>query len=758
MAQFRSHCSQWLSVWNHNSFLRSKKSCIRNSIQIILIMSCQRTVGVDEGMMKAIKLLKTGDHRVAAEDAVANILRAANIAYASVDQNRVITHTQGDVAGILGLGTNEQLAGSIVTEILGAFQLEDTETGSSFTPKFVAQSIEKSLASSNSHGTSVRLTTLDGRRVRVDTWYHGSDSPAGCTMVFRDVTTDSQYRNLFEIAMGAANAGFWSMDLQSGEFTFSDSVTKRLTETEQAKMKKNGMFSILHPDDLAPVADQWAKAREARGEFDFKYRVCTAESPSMWQRSIGEIVCAPDGTPLGATAFVMDITEDVSKSLALSAERSASKAKSEFLARMSHEIRTPLNAIIGMSDSLRDEPLSEDVREVITDIENAAEGLHHLLSRTLDHAKLMSEKVQIDFEPTNLSGLLGTVSRLWKPQISTKGLAFKTIIDPKLPASLYLDEFRLQQCLNNLLSNAAKFTKLGSVTLIARQAVINEKAHLVIAVKDTGIGMKESEASRIFDPFTQADGSIQREYGGTGLGMSITKNLCELMGGQVRLKTAPNEGSTFALILPIMTLAKELPVKEPKSYTLPSEETQPAVARTPPQPTPKALAPAELSASPAMAATEKNIVKLPAETNPQTERPFEGLNVLCVEDNPINQKVVKRLIGKRVAELYFADNGRDALNVLNTVPVDVVLMDIHMPIMDGIEATLEIRQSSQAYANVIIIALTADPDYQQRRICRNIGMDDTIAKPVKREDILGAFGRTLHKLSSNYGQEVALSA
>ena len=139
-------------------------------------------------------------------------------------------------------------------------------------------------------------------------------------------------------------------------------------------------------------------------------------------------------------------------------------------------------------------------------------------------------------------------------------------------------------------------------------------------------------------------------------------------------------------------------------------------------------------------------------------KPFEGLNVLCVEDNPINQKVVKRLIGKRVNQLYFADNGREALNILNTVPVDVVLMDIHMPVMDGIETTLEIRKSNETYANVIIIALTADPDYQQRRICRNIGMDDTIAKPVKREDILDAFDRTLSKLSDNFGQEVSLSA
>jgi CheY-like chemotaxis protein len=119
---------------------------------------------------------------------------------------------------------------------------------------------------------------------------------------------------------------------------------------------------------------------------------------------------------------------------------------------------------------------------------------------------------------------------------------------------------------------------------------------------------------------------------------------------------------------------------------------------------------------------------------------------------------VKRLIGKRVKDLYFAENGREALNILNTVPVDVVIMDIHMPVMDGIETTLQIRKSNEAYANVIIIALTADPDYQQRRICRNIGMDDTIAKPVKREDILDAFDRTLSKLSDKFGQEVSLSA
>lgn len=699
--------------------------------------------------MKALKIRQTGDRRLGAEAAAANILRAANIAYATVDDQCVIRHTEGDVAGILGLGTNEQLTESILTEILGAFKLKDPVSGFEMKPKDVAEFIGESFASGKSHRRTVIATTLDGRRVRAHTWFDGSN---GCTVVLRDVTKESQYRDLFEIAMGAANAGFWSLDLKTKKFTYSPWVTKYLTLAEQSQLNEEGLFSLVNPDDRLAMSSDWAKAVASRGEFDFKYRVSTEHNPHMWHRSIGRIVCAPDGTPLGATAFIMDVTESESKTQALSAERVASQAKSEFLARMSHEIRTPLNAIIGMSDSLRDEALSPDVREVITDIENAAEGLHQLLSRTLDHAKLLSNRVQIDLADTNLHDLLSTVSRLWKPQISTKGLTFKTVIDPQLPETLLVDEFRLQQCLNNLLSNSAKFTKQGGVTLIARQAMMKGEPHLVIAVKDTGIGMSDSEAGRIFDAFTQADGSIQREYGGTGLGMSITKNLCELMGGQVRVKTAPNDGSTFALILPILKSADALTVPEvsrPEMF-VPAEKPTPELqeSKATVEKTPVPLVP-EIRETPT------NIENLDTE---KPAEPFEGLNVLCVEDNPINQKVVKRLIGKRVAQLYFADNGREALNILNTVPVDVVLMDIHMPIMDGIETTLEIRKSSEAFANVIIIALTADPDYQQRRICRNIGMDDTIAKPVKREDILNAFGRTLNKLSKKFGQEVTLSA
>ena len=668
-----------------------------------------------------------------------NVLKGADLAYAHVDDRLVIQHIQGNLASILGVGTNDKLNGSELHDVLGAFRIEVPEIGSSITPKEAVALIEKSMKAENAHRTKVVLTTLDGRRVSVNVWYDGQE---GCTFVVRDVTTENRYRNLFEIAMSAADAGFWSVDFKSGRFTFSASVTSRLTEKERARLQSNGLFSIIHPDDVASITTEWADVIQARRDFDLTYRVRTQSQGDMWQRSIGQITCAPDGTPLGATAFVMDISKDVTQTEALKAERSASKAKSEFLARMSHEIRTPLNAIIGMSDSLKDETLSEEVRGVIGDIESAAEGLHYLLSRTLDHAKLMSDKVAICLESTDPKKVLGTAARLWKPQISRKGLQFQVAIDPKLPNSLLLDEFRLQQCLNNLLSNAAKFTKSGGVTLVARKAVVDNKPHLVLAVKDTGIGMTSQEKTQIFYPFMQADASIQREYGGTGLGMSITKNLCELMGGNIRVKTERGQGTTFAMVLPILKSEAELPNAR-------QQHVAPAIAIE--MESREDVSPEKL-AGPIPGA----IVKAPDEMS--APQPFEGLNVLCVEDNPINQKVVKRLIGQRVKELYFADNGREALNILNTVPVDVVLMDIHMPIMDGIETTLHIRKSNETYANVIIIALTADPDYQQRRICRNIGMDDTIAKPVKREDILDAFDRTLSKLSDKFGQEVSLSA
>jgi len=670
----------------------------------------------------------TAENTSFADDFVTNpmLANAEGLGFVIVDETHAIISANAFFYEIMGLPTTPVTEGHNLEQVLDILDMKDAEGEASFSSEALLGLIQTSFNSEQEHRTTFMATTRDGRHIRLNAWYTGTGRMLA---TIRDITDSHRHRNLIDIAMDAANAGFWSMSFNTGKFTYSDSVLRRLSDQEIQKMQNQGLWSIIHPKDLPEMTKTWQAIIAGEKPFDIVYRVMTERDGIMWQRSVGQIEYGSDGNMLAATAFVIDITKDIQKRNELSAAKEASKAKSEFLARMSHEIRTPLNAIIGMSDSLKDEDLSEDIMEVVEDIEQAAEGLHHLLSRTLDHAKLISDKMQVDLHKENVREVVNTSVRLWQPQCSAAGIKLQVHYGPKIPDTLLLDGFRIQQCLNNLLSNAVKFTRSGRIDVIVKMAVVKSQNSLVIAVKDTGIGMTAEQSNSIFEAFVQADNSISRKYGGTGLGMSITRQLTELMGGNIRVQSAVNEGSTFAMILPILSNADDLRDSGAKTSHLSSTLDRPP----PPAPVLTDIKQAE-------------------------KKPFEGLSVLCVEDNPVNQKVVKRLIGKRVAGLHFANNGREALDILGMVHVDVVLMDIHMPVMDGIEATIEIRGSNEPWANVVIIALTADPDYQQKRICKNIGMDDTIAKPVKREDILKAFDRTMGNISEEYGVQIKLTA
>ena len=659
-----------------------------------------------------------------------SLAKAEGLGYAKIGGDMIINYVSPDLYKIMGAERDTDLVGQRLDRVLTSIGLYNDQENKAFDINDLSTLIKARQSAEEGRRTTLLATTLDGRQVRVNIWYQENGE---MLTTVRDVSDERRKINLLEIAMDAADAGFWSMNFADGKFTYSDSVLRRLNAEEIKKTQNQGLWSIIHRDDLSEMTKTWQSIVAGTKPFDLTYRVVTEKDGIMWQRSVGQIERGSDGRLVGATAFVRNITDEVKKQSDLLTAKEASKAKSEFLARMSHEIRTPLNAIIGMSDSLKDEDISEEVLDVINDIEQAAEGLHHLLSRTLDHAKLMSTKMQVDLQRAVLKDVIDNSVRLWQPQCTAHGVALRVHIDSNIQDDLLLDTFRLQQCLNNLLSNAAKFTENGRIDVIAKTAEVKGRPSIVIAVKDSGIGMSPEEAKMIFDPFSQADGTISRRYGGTGLGMSITKQLIELMGGEIRVKSVLGEGTTFALILPILKTAEELKDLggDIKTQHTPSQLDTPL-------------------------ATE--LKKFDSQAPRNSEEPFEGLSVLCVEDNPINQKVVKRLIGKRVSSLNFANNGREALDVLSAMHVDVVLMDIHMPVMDGIEATLEIRGSKEPWANVVIIALTADPDYQQKRICKNIGMDDTIAKPVKREDILNAFDRVMGSINRDFSQPIKLMA
>ena len=257
--------------------------------------------------------------------------------------------------------------------------------------------------------------------------------------------------------------------------------------------------------------------------------------------------------------------------------------------------------------------------------------------------------------------------------------------------------------MNNLISNAVKFTPNGNIkVLLTTQQKEGSKPRLIFAVQDNGIGMSKDQQNQIFEAYTQGDKSIAGRFGGTGLGMTITKEIIELMGGTISVRSELGKGSVFILSLPYHK-DSEASFEEDCNHL---------------------------------------VEQLLDEAKPEPTN-YSKLKILVADDNATNHMVVMSLIESLVAEVHLASDGQEALDILKTTDIDIILMDIHMPVMDGIEATLSIRSSEETWSDVSIIALTADPQYQQKRLCKNIGMDEALAKPVKLSDILEAFDNVL---------------
>jgi len=679
------------------------------------------------------------------KDNLAEMLSVAEtVGYVYVKDDNKVHAVNQIFLDIVDFPKDQQVIGMDANDALTVFELSDIENDKPIQAAALPELIKQSRNSTNPHWSELLARTKDGRRIYIGSWFNGKGE---FLSTVRDISEERKQKRLFDMVMKAANAGYWSLDYTTGKYTYSQSLLDRLTPDEITRIQDNGLFSIIHREDMTEIVRSWQEIMNGERPFDITYRIELEKEGTKWQQSLGVLEHGSDGSLVGVTAFNRDITEEIAQKNNLIRAERASTAKSEFLARMSHEIRTPLNAIIGMADSLHDEDLSEDIREVIDDIEMAADGLHTLLSKTLDHSKLLSNKMEATLVEENPREIAEACEKLWKPQASNKGLTLKLHVDEKTPQIAELDGFKVQQCLNNLLSNAIKFTEQGRVDIIVRPVSVKGRDHIVFAVKDTGIGMTPDESQAIFKPFAQADDTISRKYGGTGLGMSIAKQMTELMGGTMRVNSERGKGTTFAIILPAsaQTEQKTIPAPTPIPAPIPAptpNHIQPELVHSNPD-----VAEPKQEFEPSEVPQEPELIEAMNQTGDDGLRPpaeaFNGLSVLCVEDNDVNQRVVKRLIGKRVANLSFAGNGLEALNLLEDEHFDVVLMDIHMPIMNGIEATMEIRESGKSWANVAIIALTADPDYQQKTICRNIGMNGTIAKPVRRQDIIEAIDQVL---------------
>jgi signal transduction histidine kinase len=363
------------------------------------------------------------------------------------------------------------------------------------------------------------------------------------------------------------------------------------------------------------------------------------------------------------------------------AAMSASAAKSVFLATMSHELRTPMNGVLGMAHALTAGPLNDQQARQVDMLIRSGEGLMTILNDVLDVSKIEAGKLDLEILAFDIRDLVDETVGLWTEAANGKDVRLDCAFDALAPTWVSGDPTRLRQILTNLISNALKFTASGSVTVRVGPA---GAAFLELQVVDTGIGMSAEQQSRLFQTFSQADASITRRFGGTGLGLAICKQLTELMGGAITLNSAPGAGSAFTLALP-----------------LPVAKAPEIAPRTPCQ-------------------------------------GIAGLRVLVADDNRINQLVARTILEAAGAVVEVADNGRHALERLAERVYDAVLMDVHMPDMDGLEALRRVRAGAAGAGDIPVIALTADVMHGDEGDLLACGFDAVQPKPIRPADLVRA--------------------
>jgi len=372
----------------------------------------------------------------------------------------------------------------------------------------------------------------------------------------------------------------------------------------------------------------------------------------------------------------------------------ASQAKSTFLATMSHELRTPLNGMLGLAQALKLEPLETGEREQVELLEDSGRNLLTLLNDVLDLSKIEAGKLEIAPIPGDLALVCGRLARVHAPLAAEKGLKIGFVAAEDMPANLSFDPVRVRQCVSNLLSNAVKFTAAGEVTMRLRCGPLEEgEVMALIEVSDTGVGMSSETLAKLFGAYVQADASTARRFGGTGLGLNITRRLAQMMGGDVTVESHEGMGSTFTL-----------------SFRCQAEEPE---------------------------LDQEDGVE-----EPTVLSDLQGARILLVEDHPVNRKIVNLMLGPFGCAIVEAEHGQAALDRLDIERFDVVLMDVNMPVMDGLEATRRIRGHS-GWKDLPVIGLTADVIEDQVLACREAGMDDFVIKPVDMASLVAALIRAV---------------
>lgn len=503
------------------------------------------------------------------------------------------------------------------------------------------------------------------------------------------------------LAINGSKLGIWDNNIATGEAYWSLRMKEILGVTsDDEQLSLDMLIDMMHPDDKSRVSARLNQHLKDKRPYEIEYRIRRlSDGEYRWIYVVGEAVFGDDGAPTRILGSSYDITDrKVAEERLIESEKraqQADRAKSEFLAAMSHEIRTPLNGVLGMAQALAMEDISGDCKEMVDTILESGKTLTSILNDVLDLSKIEAGKLEIAPTTGDLVHTLRRIEQLWRPRAQEKNIDLKIQMNGEIPPALEYDSVRLKQCLNNLISNAVKFTKEGSVCVSASLTPNEDEMNVVFHVTDTGIGMNAEAQAKIFEPFSQADASTTRNFGGTGLGLSISRQLARQMGGDVSVKSSPGKGSTFTLSIVAMK-------------------------------------------------SEKSVVKERSEvdTNPAS---LGGKRVLLVDDNLVNRQVAGIFLKAANTNVIEAKDGIDALEKLKANDFDIILLDIHMPKMDGPETFSAIRKSREAWRNTPVIALTADAMDGDRERYLSMGMNGYLSKPIDHRELTAEIARVLNQ-------------
>ncbi len=456
-------------------------------------------------------------------------------------------------------------------------------------------------------------------------------------------------------------------------------------------------MDMCHPDDLPAVGEAivgMVERRQTRLDKPLCYRAKHKDGHWIWVEANPILILDERGEPLEFVDIVRDVTEKKLFEAELKAARAeaeaAAAAKSTFLANMSHELRTPLTSIIGFARLMQErQKLDPETAHYAKRISDASDALLAIINDVLDFSKLEAGQVSLESLPLSLQRLLDETTGLIAIQAEAKGLEIRTRLDPQAPELISGDVARMRQVLLNFLSNAVKFTAEGSVTVTSTWRETAEGPRLRISVADTGSGIDPDKVGRLFQRFSQADVSINRTHGGTGLGLAISKAIVTLMDGDIGVESDGRHGSTFWF---------------------------------------------EIPATPAMSQAVEAADAISTQECP-------ALSILVVDDTSVNRELVRLMLEPLGLRIEEAGGGAEAVQAAMSTPYDLILMDVRMPGVDGLEATRVIRGASLANRSTPIIALTADVQPENTAACRAAGMNDVLAKPIVPHQLLAAIVR-----------------